>query len=241
MEIVNSVTLAIKKKRFSKDGFLPRSASEIFKKGWHGVLAFLDIKKRAVSRELKTCIHQLRGDCLKCGGRQSLSIPSQSIASLIAMGAVVSIGGLAQTVAWSSVPDDGDDVGVYHGSVAFDGRTGPVTVSLLRDNKIVHILPPFGPTPTSSTITITPPPYPWSQTSKDTNLNTRSTSWSSGPPKETTTKGGKGAATVEVVIAVVTPTRRNAALGRRKSARRSALPGPGAVVIGIARRRLGAR
>lgn len=50
-------------------------------------------------------------------------------------GAVVSIGGDAHTVGWSSVP--GDDVGVYYGSVAFDGRTGPVTVSLMRDNVII--------------------------------------------------------------------------------------------------------
>ncbi|KAJ9367746.1 CAZyme family GH71 and CBM24 [Paecilomyces variotii] len=50
-------------------------------------------------------------------------------------GVVVSIGGSAETAGWSSVPDD--DVGVYHGSVAFDGRTGPVTVSLLRDNKVI--------------------------------------------------------------------------------------------------------
>ncbi|CAG8350820.1 unnamed protein product [Penicillium salamii] len=50
-------------------------------------------------------------------------------------GAVVSIGGDAQTVGWSSVP--GDDVGAYHGSVAFGGRTGPVTVSLMRDNVVI--------------------------------------------------------------------------------------------------------
>ncbi|KAL4911468.1 hypothetical protein BDW74DRAFT_164932 [Aspergillus multicolor] len=49
-------------------------------------------------------------------------------------GVTVSIGGSAETVGWSYVPDD--NVGVYHGSVAFDGRTGPVTVSLLRDNKV---------------------------------------------------------------------------------------------------------
>ncbi|KAJ5651622.1 uncharacterized protein N7484_005345 [Penicillium longicatenatum] len=49
--------------------------------------------------------------------------------------AVVSIGGDAQTVGWSFVP--GDDVGVYHGSVAFGGRTGPVTVSLMRDNVVI--------------------------------------------------------------------------------------------------------
>ncbi|KAL4998484.1 glycoside hydrolase [Aspergillus recurvatus] len=39
----------------------------------------------------------------------------------------VSIGGSAQTVGWSDVPDDNDSV--YHGSVAFDGRTGLATVS----------------------------------------------------------------------------------------------------------------
>ncbi|KAJ5382695.1 hypothetical protein N7517_000606 [Penicillium concentricum] len=50
-------------------------------------------------------------------------------------GAVVSIGGDAQTVGWSFVPDD--DVGVYHGSVAFGGRTGPVTVSLMRENVVI--------------------------------------------------------------------------------------------------------
>ncbi|RHZ43443.1 glycoside hydrolase family 71 protein [Aspergillus thermomutatus] len=50
-------------------------------------------------------------------------------------GVVVSIGGSAQTAAWSSVPDG--NIGVYHGSVAFDGRTGPVTVSLLRDNQVI--------------------------------------------------------------------------------------------------------
>ncbi|CAG8909305.1 unnamed protein product [Penicillium egyptiacum] len=50
-------------------------------------------------------------------------------------GAVVSIGGNAETVGWSSVPDD--DVGVYHGSVAFDGRTGPVTVSLMRGSTVI--------------------------------------------------------------------------------------------------------
>ncbi|KAJ5998516.1 hypothetical protein N7451_006326 [Penicillium sp. IBT 35674x] len=50
-------------------------------------------------------------------------------------GAVVSIGGSAQGVGWSIVPDD--DVGIYHGSVPFDGRTGPVSVSLQRDNKII--------------------------------------------------------------------------------------------------------
>ncbi|KAF7715037.1 Glucan endo-1,3-alpha-glucosidase [Penicillium ucsense] len=50
-------------------------------------------------------------------------------------GAVVSIGGDAQTVGWSFVPED--NVGVYFGSVAFGGRTGPVTVSLMRDNVII--------------------------------------------------------------------------------------------------------
>ena len=44
---------------------------------------------------------------------------------------VVSIGGVAQQVGWSSVPDD--DVGVFHGSVTFNGRTGPVEVYLMRD------------------------------------------------------------------------------------------------------------
>ncbi|KAL4883403.1 glycosyl hydrolase family 71-domain-containing protein [Aspergillus karnatakaensis] len=53
-------------------------------------------------------------------------------------GVVVSIGGEAQTVAWTHVPDD--DIGVYHGSVAFGGRTGPVTVSLLRDNEEIAIV-----------------------------------------------------------------------------------------------------
>ncbi|KAI9042403.1 glycoside hydrolase family 71 protein [Aspergillus affinis] len=49
-------------------------------------------------------------------------------------GVVVSIGGSAQTAPWSSVPNE--NIGVYHGSVAIDGRTGPVTVSLMRDNKV---------------------------------------------------------------------------------------------------------
>ncbi|QQK43472.1 Alpha-1,3-glucanase, putative [Penicillium digitatum] len=47
-------------------------------------------------------------------------------------GVVVSIGGSAQNATWTVVPDD--DIGVYHGSQAFDGRTGAVTVSLIRDN-----------------------------------------------------------------------------------------------------------
>ncbi|PYI15777.1 hypothetical protein BO99DRAFT_341635, partial [Aspergillus violaceofuscus CBS 115571] len=50
-------------------------------------------------------------------------------------GVVVSIGGDAETVAWSSVPDD--DIGVYHGSIDLAGRTGAVTVSLMRDNVII--------------------------------------------------------------------------------------------------------
>ncbi|OQD72534.1 hypothetical protein PENANT_c241G10766 [Penicillium antarcticum] len=49
--------------------------------------------------------------------------------------AVVSIGGVAETVGWSSVLDD--DVGVYHGSVAFDGRTRLVTVSLRRGSTMI--------------------------------------------------------------------------------------------------------
>ncbi|KAJ5117555.1 hypothetical protein N7448_011187 [Penicillium atrosanguineum] len=49
--------------------------------------------------------------------------------------AVVSIGASTEVVAWSSVPDN--DVGIYYGSASFRGRTGPVTVSLLRDNHMI--------------------------------------------------------------------------------------------------------
>ncbi|KAJ6163702.1 hypothetical protein N7497_003681 [Penicillium chrysogenum] len=50
-------------------------------------------------------------------------------------GVVVSIGGDARTAAWSVVPDD--DIGAYHGSQHIDGRTGPVTVSLMRNNVVI--------------------------------------------------------------------------------------------------------
>lgn len=60
---------------------------------------------------------------------------------------------------------------------------------------MVQILPPLqsDPTQTSTTTTIYPPPYPWSQTSKDSKLNTKTTTWSPGPPSPSVKKGSKGA------------------------------------------------
>ncbi|KAL5336623.1 glycosyl hydrolase family 71-domain-containing protein [Aspergillus crustosus] len=48
---------------------------------------------------------------------------------------VVSIGGDKHTATWTVVPDD--NVGAYHGSVDFDGRTGPVTVGLVRNEQTI--------------------------------------------------------------------------------------------------------
>ncbi|OQE13014.1 hypothetical protein PENFLA_c057G06428 [Penicillium flavigenum] len=62
-------------------------------------------------------------------------IDASYIQYLAGMPAVVSIRGNAETVGWSSVP--GDDIGVYYSSVAFDGRTGPVTVSLIRGSTMI--------------------------------------------------------------------------------------------------------
>jgi hypothetical protein len=50
-------------------------------------------------------------------------------------GVTVSIGGLAMTGTWSSVPNEG--VGVYHGSVPFNGRSGDVTITLTRNNAMI--------------------------------------------------------------------------------------------------------
>lgn len=43
----------------------------------------------------------------------------------------VSIGGVVQEATWSNSPDGG--VGIYHGSVPFNGRTGDVTVTISRN------------------------------------------------------------------------------------------------------------
>ncbi|APA15443.1 hypothetical protein sscle_14g102130 [Sclerotinia sclerotiorum 1980 UF-70] len=49
--------------------------------------------------------------------------------------------------------------------------------------------PPSGTTQPPITTTITPPPYPWSQKTRDSTLNTKSTTWTHGPPKSTCTSG----------------------------------------------------
>lgn len=75
-----------------------------------------------------------------------------------------------------------------------DSSTIEMTSSISLPH-MVYVLPPVqgAPTPTSKTTTLTPPPYPWSQTVKDTALNTKTTTWSSGPPTPSTSKGSKGA------------------------------------------------
>ncbi|KAK3317119.1 glycosyl hydrolase family 71-domain-containing protein [Cercophora scortea] len=46
----------------------------------------------------------------------------------------VSIGGVSQTGSWSDTPDG--EIGLYHGNVSFNGRTGPVAVSLSRNGAV---------------------------------------------------------------------------------------------------------
>ncbi|KAF7164009.1 hypothetical protein CNMCM5623_008648 [Aspergillus felis] len=50
-------------------------------------------------------------------------------------GVTVSIGGSTMAGTWSSVPNEG--VGVYHGSVPFDGRSGDVTITLTQNNAMI--------------------------------------------------------------------------------------------------------
>ncbi|CDM36417.1 CAZyme family GH71 and CBM24 [Penicillium roqueforti] len=56
---------------------------------------------------------------------------------------------------------------------------------------MVWSLPPFDedPNATSMTGTVLPPPYPWSQASKDSELNTATTTWSSGSATPTADRG----------------------------------------------------